>query len=125
MIKKLSIDRALWGQGALLNEDGTMCCLGHLGKACGLTDRQLAKRDKDYFLSIGMPNETSQKAKRLYPKWALEDTGVGADPSDAEQAAIINDGILSPAMKEAKLKAIFKRNGIALTFKGKFKTVAK
>ena len=50
MITKLLIDRARWVNGCtrkylglslLLNKEGNMCCLGFLGKACGLTDKQL------------------------------------------------------------------------------------
>lgn len=60
-IKKLVIDRALWGKGALLQEDGKMCCLGHLGRACGV--------DKNYlrpFLhyGLGYPDDMSQSQGR-------------------------------------------------------------
>lgn len=44
---KLTIDRSKWwrgngsGESRLLRPDGTMCCLGFLGRACGYTDEQL------------------------------------------------------------------------------------
>ena len=47
--KTLTIKRSQWcrgnkkkyGDSALVNDKGFMCCLGFLGRACGLTDNQM------------------------------------------------------------------------------------
>jgi hypothetical protein len=43
---RIVIDRALWMRGSpdnsrLLNDEGKMCCLGFLGRACGFTEEEL------------------------------------------------------------------------------------
>jgi len=63
MIKKLTIDRARWVNGnhghesQLLNSHGEMCCLGFLGKACGVSD--------DSMLSTLYPSGIPQYPKKL------------------------------------------------------------
>lgn len=106
-IKKLTIPREKWGKGSLLLPDGKMCCLGHLGKACGYTDDQLRGN--------GMPGEVSNWGYK-YPN-AFKDM-YGAD----EIAAQINDADnMSGPEKERQLKILFKSRGIKLNFTGKGK----
>lgn len=57
MITELVIDRAKWGVGALLNRDGTMCCLGHLSVACGIPKSSLMYTDVGYTGPIALPHE--------------------------------------------------------------------
>ncbi len=47
--KSTSARQNEFGHSSLLNEQGKMCCLGHLAKSCGLTDRQIkGKHDPSY-----------------------------------------------------------------------------
>jgi hypothetical protein len=106
-IKELVIDRARWGTGQLRNEDGSMCCLGFLGKACGIKVKDM--------LAVGMPDDL--------PSWLIELFPDGLNSRDeiaAEQAANINDDPNMPRKKkEAKLRELFKTQGIKLTFVGR------
>jgi len=109
-IKAFSIDRKLWGKGALLNDDGTMCCLGHLGRACGIGNKEL----KDAF-SSGYEEWTN----RGYP---FEFCADERNPRVATELAImINDSdLMARPEKERRLKVLFRSRGIRLTFRGKY-----
>lgn len=61
---KLKIDRSKWlrgGPGRLLDEAGMMCCLGFLGKACGI--------NKADMLHVGQPSEISSEPRRNKAVW--------------------------------------------------------
>ena len=105
-IKKLRIDRARWGKERLLDsETGKMCCLGFMGIACGLSSKTITDKD--------MPSSLSGVAMSRYPK-------AFRNGNSADIAATINDDRnISHALRESKLKKLFKENGIALTFHGK------
>lgn len=111
-IKKLVIDRALWGSASLLRRDGRMCCLGHLGKACGVPDEAM--------FNVGTPDGLLKIESNKYPRkfdntrWAnYNDFGV------VDIATEINDSNKSLKEKEYRLKILFKAHGINLSFKGK------
>lgn len=116
MITELVIDRSKWGTGALENEDGSMCCLGFLSKACGYTDLFVGRRPMN---------------QMTYPRFEWDNVPeVFRDtmtrlPSDActawAEAAKINDGNDTWADKEVKLISLFAKHGIALTFVGPLK----
>lgn len=100
-VTELIIDRTRWGQAALLNNDGTMCCLGFLSKACGVSDDLL----------VGV----------AYPQLAwINRFGVNKEFAGAVAlAASINDSSqYTKEEKEIILIQLFKDNGIALTFTG-------
>lgn len=126
-IKKLVIDRALWGKGALLREKnagdpdaGKMCCLGHLGRACGISTKSLVGR--------GMPSRDIT-AHRKYPAAFLAKpirvkyrNYSNIDEADiAPLAAEINDSDRRPATKERMLVTLFKKANITFSFTGKAK----
>lgn len=114
-IKRLVIPREKWGSGAMLiskpypdEDDGKMCCLGHLAKACGSPDRDLR--------NYGMPT-TSVEAR--YPK-AFKTSHPATDWGAQHLAAEINDSkTMSGPEKERKLKILFGSRGIKLEFAGK------
>ncbi len=108
-LRELIIDRAQWGQNWLLSGfDGKLCCLGHLGRACGIPLRRLRGQR--------MPSNLSLADQRLYP----ERTRLG---ELFELASGINDDeYLSMEERERRLKFLFKSRGIKLTFIGKPRT---
>lgn len=118
-IERLSIDRARWGKSALRNDDGTMCCLGFLGVACGVPESEM--------LEVGMPNDiVGMKYRSKYPIDVFADDDRDTESDFADEAASINDsGIIKPYRKEEKLKKLFKTVGIKLTFRGKRKSKGK
>jgi hypothetical protein len=104
-LTKFSIDRAWWGTGALLCDDGKMCCLGHLAVACGYSKASLRKGDLD----SGIPLHTWRKVPGPFRS---------LDSTVAAKVASINDAPYKSHIKEKKLKELFKENGIRLTFRG-------
>jgi hypothetical protein len=105
-IKKLVIPREKWGAGALVRSDGKMCCLGHLGKACGVPVAEM--------LSMGMPSGLDYDRRFLFPK-KFRDKFMADD-----LAAKINDDThMSGPEKERQLKILFSSRDIKLTFTGK------
>lgn len=111
-IKQFTIDRRNWGMRALLNKNGTMCCLGHLAKACGLPDASLRTDDGD---SLALPR--SHFADAGYPaKFARNNFDV------QHLAAEINDNDnMSRPEKEQRITTLFKAHGIKVKFVGKFR----
>lgn len=110
-IKRLTIDRAKWGIGWLRNYNtGKMCCLGFLGRACGVPSEILKGK--------GMPSDLSDVYNSCYPE-AFK--GGKSDVTKAvELAAKVNDSeCISWPEKEYRLKILFRAHGIRLTFKGK------
>lgn len=78
-VKKLVIDRSKWlrgkpGDGVLLRpEDGRMCCLGFLGRACGLTEGEIN--------SQGCPQDTESA---LWPAWLVAIGELEEDDNEEE-----------------------------------------
>jgi hypothetical protein len=108
-IKELIIDRARWGQSALLNKDGTMCCLGFLSKACGVHDEVMLDVAFPRFDWINKYN-INKEFVFLFPSLSL---------GDPEMAAKINDdNSISKSEKETKLIELFAKNNINLSFIG-------
>lgn len=108
-IKSFEIPRDKWGTGRLLNNDGTMCCLGHLGRACGITDPALRSEG-------AYPNRNWTKFG--YPKKFTTEDGT-ADAMTL--AAGVNDDMrLSRPEKERQIKVLFASRGIKVTFTGSY-----
>lgn len=103
------IDRKKWyrGKGAagsrLLRDDGTMCCLGQVGRQCGLKPKDIKGK--------GSPRRVESDK---FPEWLTN----GIENTDACLSAMqINDRIgIKDAYRERRLKAIFKKHGATLTF---------
>ena len=106
-LTKLVIDRAKWGRGALVREDGKMCCLGFMGLACGLTKEEMKLH--------GMPHSMDPEALARVG-WV----GWGNDDSCdlLGELASINDNvnILRPR-KERLLIEKFRTAGVELSFR--------
>jgi hypothetical protein len=128
-ITELKIDRALWGMNALLNEDGTMCCLGHLSVACGVPKDKMAagavpgehRGGIEYgFYKIGFP-KASWREYGL-PNWAMGHAHaqqLGNPIAYRNVIAATNDSdVWSDAEKEARLIELFRHGGITLSFYG-------
>lgn len=108
-VTELVIDRALWGRTALLNKDGTMCCLGFLSKACGVPNNEMVHPNG---ASMGYPR------REWISEYKLNDWAASAICA-ASKAACINDSrFQTDDTKEAELIELFKENGIALSFTG-------
>ncbi len=108
-LRELIIDRAQWGQNWLLSGfDGKLCCLGHLGRACGIPPQRLWGQC--------LPSNLSLADQRLYPERTRLGEFFGL-------AAKINDNAdWSMEERERRLKFLFKSRGIKLTFIGKPRT---
>lgn len=116
MIDSLVIDRAKWNGAyqsrfvsSMLQSNGKMCCLGILGRACGVPD--------DEMLQKGFPSALEMSEHSLMFPRAFVDEDC-RNTQLAYTAAQINDYDMPVADKEVKLVALFKEAGIALTFEG-------
>lgn len=97
----------LWHRGA-----DAGCCLGHaMHQVCKI---QLADLH-----GIAFPNGTMQYQKPNFEKFCSGGKDfLFADTQFSQEAAAINDdGNISDKEREKKLKALFKENGLKLTFK--------
>lgn len=116
-IKTLVIDRARWGMGALLTEDGeAMCCLGFLAMACGATEAAIkGEGDPEGTPDIDWPSAFIRLARD-------EDDDPHAYPRNStvtNDAIEINDSTKLPwEEKESRLIELFFRAGIQLSFVG-------
>ena len=92
-ITELEIDCAKWTRGNLLDGEGAMCVMGFIGKACGVSNRDLLRN-------------SSALNNNLYPAKVrnMEDQLVAA-----------NDQMAGKARKK-KLKSLLKKCGIVVTF---------
>jgi len=110
-MKTFIINRKRWGKYALLNRDGKMCCLGFCSKSFGIPKEALDN------ISIPLGIENS-KYKKLLPRWLLNSTSPGAEPSDVERLTGINDGDKPSSEKEELISKIFKKHHIIVKFVG-------
>lgn len=112
---KFTVDRKTWYRGngpkesRLLRVDGMRCCLGHVGKQCGIVDEEL--------LSKSVPPDVNNSVSK-FPQWLQEPyRRPREDVSDMGNATDINDEeTFSDVVRESKLKAIFAKNGDELEF---------
>lgn len=104
----LTINRTRWarrgirGQSLLRNERGNMCCLGFLGRACGIKPAALT--------GMGIPWALDQELRAKYPK--------GANKHFGELAGINDDKTKSDAEREATIKRLMKKFGVNVRFTG-------
>jgi hypothetical protein len=105
---KYIIDRQTWyrGQGsvqsALLKEDGRRCCIGFVGKQCGLPDADL----------MDVPDVRNAGSFDAWPAWFE----TGHSDSLAEAYKINDSATLNDASRESQLKALFAEQGDILEF---------
>lgn len=114
---KFTVRRKNWLRGntdtsTLLNDTGSMCCLGFLGRACGIKQKDLLFRDT--------PASCADIAES-YPKSIVKkkkDKTWYVNSDICFQIMNINDkDKLSLSERESKLKTLFKKAGIEVTFK--------
>jgi hypothetical protein len=114
-----NVDRGMWLCGytiqhkmdllsKLRNREGRMCCLGHLAKACGISDDAL--RGRALVESVPLWARGTND-----PRWLilLENTDV------VDDIMVQNDEPLSQRVRERELKKSFRKLGIAITFSGR------
>lgn len=119
-MKKLVIDREKWYRGkgfmgsALRVEDTeTYCCLGFLGKSCGLLDQHIT--------GIGSPGGLQSKYREEFPPELFTE---GEDPSSlvgnsawtSRAIALNDDEHLAEPDREAALTYHFHQIGYELEF---------
>lgn len=113
ILPRLIIPRRLWGLNSLLNPDGTMCCLGHAAKACGVPDNRL--------LGVGLPERDLDVPAWMLPRYNGNSDIVGT--SARGRASTINDDQVMPVdRKEEALIKLFGSMGTELTFVGDYGT---
>ena len=118
-VKSFVIDRAKWGKKQLLNADGSMCCLGFLGQACGVSRREMG--------SYGYPSDLPVEAMEKLPIWTHSNN------NDIDRLVSLNDDS-KPSKKGARrcradvekyIAKTFAKHGIRVTFRGKAKKAVK
>ena len=107
-MKTIIITRKYWGQNRLRSIDGTRCCLGFVCEALGIPAKNT--------LGTSYPDGLTEDMKKTLPNWLLT-SGQGSDCLIASE--INDDGNLSMAEKEKRLKIIFLNHDIKLVFRGK------
>jgi hypothetical protein len=131
--KSFVIDRATWLNGRTMGKeasrlfrtfDSRKCCLGFYLEACGYTERQLNNRPSPLTVDT---EEKGQKRKRLVPDWLIGMDVFDERPDDSPAAKVlmtINDRLPSSGIsdedREKRVAALFKENGVKVTFKGKY-----
>lgn len=110
MKTKFTVERATWfrGQGpdSRLFVDGKRCCLGFVGKQCGIPDEEMA--------NIGRPNFVTRQYKLLYPAAFLKDE---AETRFTDKCVLVNDNMyLDDVDREKTLVMLFEEQGLELEF---------
>jgi hypothetical protein len=115
-VKSFTVDRSKWirGQGNeksyLLLEDGSMCCLGFYGEACGVDRHRLLDRTSpSNILTIGSPPWDTILI-HVHPQGRV-------DTAPCIDLMTINDDTsISDDVRELRLTEIFKQIGIEVVF---------
>jgi hypothetical protein len=107
---KFIVERKTWYRGngssssMLLRDDGTRCCIGFVGKQCGIADGILLHRGAAHQVDAPI---------RKWPVWFK----VGEAASPLSEAYTINDDpSLSEPVREEKLISLFAENGDEIVF---------
>lgn len=119
-MRKFVIDRATWrcggtgphrhgdGNTLLLNEQGDMCCLGHMALQSGCCEFEIESRGTPLFVS------------RLSQDKLL--SGVGDHSGFVDAAITINDNYtLSREEREEKLIELGKKYDVEISFTGEYR----
>lgn len=116
-IKELVIQRSMWGcrthpahpTSYLVRDDGKMCCLGFLGRACGVNMQR--RQPMPVYIQNEWPGWTRREL--LYGTLG---PGERAYAELGKAAAINDDPDIAMAEKETLLIALFATVGITLRF---------
>lgn len=101
------------GSGLYNKRTGLMCCLGHICKSLGVPKTRLAPK--------GYPSSTNlsdSSIERLLSVGLIDDGGRSSQLS-YKAADINDDSTITTRQRERKLKTLFAKYDIALTFTGK------
>ncbi len=122
---KLVIKRSEWARGSVKDtervanllyakQDGTRCCLGFLGNACGYTDQELQ--------GYGLPSDVVNDAG-LYNKWGrfllhgCDENNRRTDSLIVDDLIEINDDTnITESEREADIAEIFAKHGVEVEF---------
>ena len=131
-VAKFTVKRDTWARGAvprdeegrperdmnsLLSNDGTQCCLGFLGTACGYSNMEL--------IHEGLPHEMCEQIEKdcKWPsslvKWFPEVGDAGGPSSTRLQESIVavnDDEKISEVTRECRLHELFAQAGIQVEF---------
>lgn len=127
-LHRLEIDRRTWLRGAkkpscLRNSDGEQCCLGFACADAGVPPDDMLDILSPKRLPLPYHSEGNSLSQGLYG-WLLQHIAAGfgytsycANSYAAEDLMGINDASeLDDSEREAKIAAIFRRNGIEVVF---------
>jgi len=113
-IKSFTIDRKIWLRrdnlsSCLLREaDNKLCCLGILGRKCGVPDNEM--------VGLGEPSDVSDEWQDRFPSWLLGSTA--ADRKEVYKFISINDNVrTTDASREKALTEAFAKHNIKVRFK--------
>lgn len=115
---KFTVRRKNWlrgkGDALLLNENGSMCCLGFLGRACGLKKKDMLELGTPEDVDIEEPDKGTQFPYSIVDKhdYFMGNTGLCYEIIDVNDAPN-----LSSKEREQKLTKLFAEGGIEVTFK--------
>jgi hypothetical protein len=108
---KFVVDRRTWyrgngsGESKLLRTDGMRCCIGFVGKQCGIPDVELMDR-----ITV------QQVESALWPKWMQSIPPIVTRRSVGDAYGANDFTGFSDAEREEKLKRIFQANGDDIEF---------
>ncbi len=111
-----TVNRPEWYRGngpdsSLLTSTGSMCCLGFLGRACGIS--------KDELLSRGAPADVSHPEDRAkWPRGLIHQAPTGTEDSMLCVEIIrVNDNVeLAELDRETQLTELFAKIGLTVVF---------
>ena len=120
-LEKLYIDRAVWCRGdvnngrskssAMVTDKGSMCCLGFIGKACGIK--------KEDMLNVSVPYLLEGKASKIWPAPNYY-RGPLSDYKPIDDLVAVNDSLdISESTREKRITSLMKKAGVKVTFYGK------
>jgi len=115
-IKSFTIDRKIWLRNDTMNsclfreKDNKLCCLGILGRKCGVPDNEMA--------GLGEPSDISKEWQDRFPSWLLG--SAAADRKEVYKFISINDNErTTDASREKALTEAFAKHNIKVKFVGK------
>lgn len=123
--KTFTVDRPTWhrGQGSigsyLLLQNGSRCCLGHVGKQCNIPDNLMLESQTPVTIGNTKIRDVDRtiwhQALKLWPRFLIE--GNFDNSGFCKEAMEINDSkILEDDVRESRLSKIFAKNGYQLFF---------
>lgn len=116
--KSFTISRSKWGREALLNDNGTMCCLGFWAKACGFKPDEINGCSHTPGDVDRQGDDTPDKRMKAFNKIPIHVRENLAEINDNDVGAEDPSGKpLSDEEREGHIKAIFSTFGVRVNFK--------